>query len=241
MMPFAGVLVDRWNRKWTMALTDMTAGIASTGMLVLFLSDVLVIWHIYILVAFAGLFQAFQFPAFSAATTLMVKKKHYARASSMMMMAQSTSFILAPILAAILLGISDLSAILMVDVATFFIALGCLAIVPVPELEKEEEEEKATIRSVVKGTSFGFKFIYSNKGLLGLQLILFAFNVIATFAIVLLNPMILAKTDNNELLLGTILSTGAIGGVVGGALISVWGGAKVRVHGVFIGLVIAAT
>ncbi len=241
MMPFAGVLVDRWNRKWTIALTDLTAGIATTGMLALYLADLMVIWHVYVLVAFAGIFQAFQFPAFSAATTLMVKKKHYARASSMVMMAQALSMIIAPILAAILLGISEISAIFTVDIVTFLVALACLAIVPIPELDKKEEEEPATVRTVVKGTKFGFQFIFSNRGLLGLQLILFAFNVIATFGIVLLNPMILAKTDNNELLLASVLSVGAIGGVIGGAVISIWGGPKVRVHGVFIGLSIAAT
>jgi MFS family permease len=240
MMPFAGVLVDRWNRKWTIALTDLTAGIATTGMLVLYLSEMMAIWHVYILVAFAGMFQAFQFPAFSAATTLMVKKKHYARASSMVMLAQAVSMIIAPILAAILLGISDLWAIFAIDIVTFLVALACLAIVPIPELEKKDEE-KATVKTVVKGTKFGFQFIFGNRGLLGLQLILFAFNVIATFGIVLLNPMILAKTDNNELLLGSVLSVGAIGGVIGGVIISIWGGPKVRVHGVFIGLSIAAT
>ena len=240
MMPFAGVLVDRWNRKWTMALTDLTAGIASAGMLVLYLTDSLVVWQIYILVAFAGLFQAFQFPAFSAATTLMVKKKHYARASSMVMMAQALSMIIAPIFAAILLGIADLSAILMVDVVTFLVALGCLALVPIPELEKKEEEDKS-LKSVVTGISFGFNYIFSNKGLLGLQLILFAFNVIATFAIVLLNLMILAKTGDDELILGAVLSIGAIGGVLGGVVMAIWGGPKVRVHGVFIGLTIAAS
>ena len=241
MMPFAGVLVDRWNRKWTIALTDLTAGIATTGMLVLFVSGQMEVWHVYILVAFAGMFQAFQFPAFSAATTLMVKKKHYARASSMVMMAQALSMIIAPILAALLLAWRDLSAIFTVDIVTFLAALGCLAIVPIPELERKDVEEKATIASVVKGTRFGFQFIFTNRGLLGLQLILFSFNVIATFGIVLLNPMILAKTGNDEFLLARVLSVGAIGGVLGGAVISIWGGPKVKVHGVFIGLAIAAT
>ena len=240
MMPFAGVLVDRWNRKWTIALTDLTAGIATTGMLVLYLSDMMAIWHVYVLVAFAGMFQAFQFPAFSAATTLMVRKRHYARASSMVMLAQSVSMIIAPILAALLLGLFDLWAIFSVDIVTFLVALGCLAIVPIPELERREEG-KATVKSVVKGTRFGFQFIFGNRGLLGLQLILFAFNVIATFGLVLLNPMILAKTGNDELLLGSVLSVGAVGGVIGGLAISIWGGPKVRVHGVFIGLSIAAS
>ena len=52
--------------------------------------------------------------------------------------------------------------------------------------------------------------------------------------------MVLAKTDDNELILATVLSIGAIGGIIGGVVMSIWGGPKVRVHGVFIGLTLAA-
>ena len=239
MMPFAGVLVDRWNLKWTIALVDLTAGIATIGMLVLFGFEVVEIWHLYILVMFAGIFQAFQFPAFSTATTMMVAKKDYGRASGMLMTAQMLAFILAPIFAAIILGVSDITRIFMVDVITFSAALVCLAIVPVPQPPREDKG-KATVRTVVKESAFGFRFIWNNKGLLGLQLILFAFNVISTFGIVLMNPMILSKTDNNELLLASVLAIGAVGGVIGGIAMSIHGGPKKRVHGVFIGLAIAA-
>lgn len=239
MMPFAGVLVDRWNLKWTIALVDLTAGLATVGMLILFGVDVVEIWHLYILVMFAGLFQAFQFPAFSTATTMMVEKKHYGRASGMLMTAQALSMIIAPIFAAILLGISSIEAIFMVDVVTFLVALGCLALVPVPQPPREDLG-KATVKSVVMQSAFGFRFIWSHKGLLGLQLILFAFNVIATFGLVLMSPMILSKTDDNELMLGSVLAIGAIGGVIGGVAMSIHGGPKKRVHGVFIGLAVAA-
>ena len=239
LLPFAGVLVDRWDRKWVMALTDLTAGIASVGMLFLFWADVLVLWHVFILVMFAGAFQAFQFPAFSAATTMMVAKKHYGRASGMMSLAQSLSMILSPVLAAMLLGWADLSSILLVDIATFLVALGCLAMVPIPKPPVTEEGQKA-MSSVVREAAFGFRYIYGNKGLLGLQLVLFSFNLIATFAIVLVQPMILSKTNDDVTLLGTIMAVGAIGGLVGGVIMTLWGGPKRHVHGVFLGLVIAA-
>ena len=148
MMPFAGVLVDRWNLKWTIALVDLTAGLATIGMLILFGVDVVEVWHLYILVMFAGLFQAFQFPAFSTATTMMVAKKHYGRASGMLMTAQALSMIIAPIFAAILLGISSIEAIFMVDIITFLVALGLLALVPIPQPPREDLG-KATVKSVV--------------------------------------------------------------------------------------------
>jgi len=71
--PFAGALVDRWDRKLVMMLSDIASGISTLA--VLLLSGRLEVWHLYITSAFSGAFQAFQFPAFSAAVTLMLATK----------------------------------------------------------------------------------------------------------------------------------------------------------------------
>ena len=67
LSPIAGALVDRWDRKKTMILSDLGAGIATIAVLALFLTGSLQIWHLYIIGAWMGAFGAFQFPAFSAA------------------------------------------------------------------------------------------------------------------------------------------------------------------------------
>jgi hypothetical protein len=48
-------------------------------------------------------------------------------------------------------------------------------------------------------------------------------------------PMILLRTSDNSVTLGWVNSAIAIGGVVGGLIISAWGGLKKRVHGVLAG------
>ncbi len=236
LLPFAGVLVDRWNRKWILALTDTTAGLASLGMLLLFLVGELELWHVYGLLLFAGTFQAFQFPAFGAATTMMVPKKHYGRANAMLTTAQAGSFVFSPILAAVLIGPIDISGILVIDVVTFLVALACLSLVPIPK-PPESEEGRESRRNVVTETLFGFVYIFRHRPLLALQLILFAFNIISTLGIVILNPMILARTDNDTATLATVLSLGGVGGIVGGVFMAVWGGPKRKVDGLLMGLI----
>ena len=71
---------------------------------------------------------------------------------------------------------------------------------------------------------------------IGLQLVFLGVNLIGTFSFVLLSPMILARTGENELILGSVLSAGAIGGVVGGGLLSAWGGPRRKIHGVLISM-----
>ncbi len=103
--PLVGVLVDRWNRKLVMMLSDLGAVLASVVVFLLFISGRLEIWHIYATTAFASTFQAFQWPAYSATVTMMVPKKHYSRASGMISMVESASNIIGPVLAGSLIGV----------------------------------------------------------------------------------------------------------------------------------------
>ncbi|MBE9193728.1 MFS transporter [Gloeocapsopsis crepidinum LEGE 06123] len=67
---FAGILVDRCNRKWLMILGDAIAGCSSIAIFILLLSNNLAIWHLYLITAVAGLFGYIQGLAFSASQAL---------------------------------------------------------------------------------------------------------------------------------------------------------------------------
>lgn len=135
LSPFAGAIVDRYNRKLVMMLSDLAAGLSTVALLILFNSGQLEIWHIYVANAFAGAFAAFQFPAYSAAVTTMMDKKNYARATGMLSLAQSASGIFAPILAGALLGFIGIGGIMAFDIITFLVAIAALTVVYIPEPE----------------------------------------------------------------------------------------------------------
>jgi hypothetical protein len=48
--------------------------------------------------------------------------------------------------------------------------------------------------------------------------------------------MVLARTGNDNVILGTVMSSAGAGGLVGGLVLSVWGGPKRKVHGIIIGM-----
>jgi len=118
--PMAGALVDRWNRKLTMMLSDLAAGVSTLTVLLLYATDNLQIWHLYVTNAFSGAFQAFHFPAYSAAVTTMVPKGQYGRASGMLSLAQSISGVFSPVGAAILLGVVGIAGVFAFDLVTVF-------------------------------------------------------------------------------------------------------------------------
>jgi len=126
---------------------------------------------------------------------------------------------------------------MLVDVTTFVFAIGSLLIVFIPQPPRTEEGKQAQ-GNILKEATFGFKYIFARPSLLGLQLVFFFGNLFAGIGFTVLTPMVLARTGSDSTALGTVMSAGAIGGVVGGMLMSAWGGFKRRAHGVLAGWIV---
>lgn len=99
VIPLAGVMVDRYNRKLMMAVSDLAAGLGTLAILLLYATGHLQVWHFYVVNIIIGLGNAFQWPAYSAAITTMVPKEQYGRANGMMTLVQAGPGVVAPLLA----------------------------------------------------------------------------------------------------------------------------------------------
>ena len=97
--PFAGALVDRWDRRKAMILSDAGAALGTIVMIGFYLTDMLEVWNIAIAVGIAGLFQAFQWPAYQAAMAVVVPRRHFGRASGLVQVADAVGQLAGPILA----------------------------------------------------------------------------------------------------------------------------------------------
>jgi MFS family permease len=234
LSPVAGVMVDRHNRKMMMMVSDLTAVIATAGVFVLALLGRLEIWHLYIASAINGSGASFQWPAYSAAISTMVPKENYSRANGMMSLVESGPAVLAPILAGLLLPIIMLTGILSIDVITFVIAILVLVAVHIPQPIRTEEGQKVQ-GSILKEAAYGFQYIFARRGLLGLLTFFIVLNFIIGLSGPLFSPFILERTNQNSATLGLITSANAIGAVIGGLLIGLWGGFKRRMNSIFLG------
>ena len=237
--PLAGAIVDRYDRKHVMMLSDLAAGIATAALLVLYSAGRLQIWHLYVTSAFSGAFGAFQFPAYSAAVSTMLPKEQYGRASGMIALAEAASGIVAPISAGILLNVIGIGGIMAIDVFTFIVAIGALLVIyiPQPHLEEEFQAERGSIWA---DSVFGFKYIYKRRGLLGLLTVFLLMNFMLSFSFTLFAPMILARTGDDTMILGAVQSAFGVGGIVGGVLMSAWGGPEKKVNGVILGMTLTS-
>jgi MFS family permease len=235
LSPIAGALVDRWDRRLAMLGADVLAGIGTLVIAVLFINDALELWHIYVLVGVGAIGNAFQMPAWLAAMPMLVPKRHLGRANGLVQMNDGISLAAGPAIAGTLLVTTGLGGVLLLDVATFLIAVGTLAAVRFPRLERTAGEETHTsIRTEIAG---GWRFIRERTGLLWLLFIYAGVNFVLSFTTVLLLPMILSFS--NEGTAGAILSAGGFGLIAGSVLIGIWGGPKHRIAAIMGG--IAAT
>ncbi|HEY2737928.1 MAG TPA: MFS transporter, partial [Thermoanaerobaculia bacterium] len=75
LAPFAGVLVDRWNRHRLLVVTQVLAMIQSAALAVLALTGIINIWHVLALCLFQGVINAFDMPARQAFVVEMVEKR----------------------------------------------------------------------------------------------------------------------------------------------------------------------
>ncbi|MBM6618142.1 MFS transporter [Bacillus suaedaesalsae] len=219
--PFAGYVVDKWKRKYIMIIADVIAGISTLVILLLLMFDVLEVWHIFLTSAIASFSSSFQLPAYQSTVALLVPKKQLGRANGMVQMADSLSMLIAPISAGLLLGIIGLEGIIMLDLFTFIIAVGTLIVIKFPELAKETTAIKSKF---VKEALKGWTYIKERPALVGL-LFYFAFvNFLLGYLNVLIQPLILMLSD--EKALGIVISISGGGMLLGGVLLSIWGGMK---------------
>jgi DHA3 family macrolide efflux protein-like MFS transporter len=239
MSPIAGVMVDRYNRKLMMMVSDIASGLATMSVLILFTTGHLQYWQIYVASAVAGIGTTFQWPAYSAAISVMIPKEQYGRANGMMSLIEAGPGVLAPLLAGGLIPILGIGGILFIDAVTFGTAILALAVVfvPQPSATAEGKESKG---GFWKEASFGFKYIFARPSLLGLQLVFFMGNLFSGIGFTVLAPMLLARTNQNTVILGSVQSAMSVGMVIGGIAMSAWGGFKKRVHGVLLGWMLSS-
>ena len=225
--PFAGVLIDRWNRRYAMIMSDVVTTLITIIVIFLASTNHLQIWHIYLAVTITSTFNAFQTPASTAAIAQVVPPQHFSRANGMVQVSSGVAKIVSPFIAGILMKFIGLEGVLIVDLGTFVVALFTLSVVRFPNVKRRRNPNKSATGIFLQDTISGWNYIATRPGLLRLL----SFVAISYFTTGMLEVVLwplLYKPDSTQQL-GTILSIGGCGVLVGSLLMSIWGSTKYRV------------
>ena len=228
---FAGVIVDRFPRKRLIMVGDTVAGLATIALLLLFLSGTLQIWHLYLAGAVSGLFDYLQRLAYSASMSAIVPKQHFARATALRAyVTNSGSEILGPALASILYPMIGLGGIFTIDIVTFLIAVGIVAMVTIPQPQQGKGDHR-----LWQELTFGFRYIFARPSLLAILVFLLSINLVGNAGAAIFPAMILARSGDSATVLASVQAAIGVGGVAGALVLSIWGGFKRKIHGLLLG------
>ena len=222
---FSGALVDRWNRKKAIILTDIIGGVMTGFILVLHLTNHLQVWHLAVLGLVLGTLEAFQFPAYLASITLMVPSEQRNRANGMFQTSWSVAEIVSAALGGILFALIGLSGVLLIDLVSFAVIVVTISLIHIPQPEQVDEEPGSLLQDIIAG----FRYILVRPGVLLTVLLFTSINVAYGTYQGIFRPMILVFTNNSEQTLGFALAAVSIGSVVGGSIATVWKGPKKRI------------
>ncbi len=225
--PFAGALVDRWSRRRVMVFADTSIALATAILAVLFATGNALVPLVYGLMFVRAVGGAFHWPAMQAATALMVPKEHLTRVAGLNQTLHGLGLVLSPPLGALLLELIDVQGVLAIDVVTWAVAVTPLLFIRIPEPAESPAEAAGT--SVLTGLREGLRFVVRWRGVVLLIGALALMNFVVNPAFVLLPLYVTRVLDGGALHLGGLQAVFGIGFVLGGLLLSAWGGLRRRI------------
>lgn len=235
LAPIAGAIIDRHDRRRLMILSNVCAALCTMTLSLLFYQGWLRLWHICVVMVVLSMSESILRPAFSASVTLLVPKRQLGRASGMVQSSQATGQILAPLVAGVLITTIQMQGVLIIDFLTYVVAMLALLVVRIPTPETTAETAAAK-GSLLREAAFGWKYVMARPGIFALLGFLAVTNFIVTTSNILITPLVLSFADPR--VFGIVLSVTGAGVLVGGLVMSFWGGPKRRIYGVvFYGIV----
>lgn len=233
--PFVGTLVDRWNRRNVMVLSDGFIALVSLWLAYLFWTGTMQIWHVYVVMLARSLGGSFHGPSMAASTTLLVPKEHYTRVAGLNHTLMGVLSLVGPPLGALALEFLPLHGVMMIDVGTAAFAILPLLFMAIPHPPRDQVEATRT-RTVWQNTLEGVRFLVRWPGMLALAGLLFAMKI-AFMPTAVLNPLLIKEGfGRGAPALALFQSFSGAGAIAGGLLMSAWGGFHRKIHTILFGL-----
>lgn len=209
---FAGALADKFDKKKTMLICDLLAAVSTVMVFVLYKTELLCVWHLYLINAISGLMNTFQQPASEVAYTIITPKDCYQKTGVLQALSRSLITIGHPIIAAALYGLAGLDAAIALDMGTFLIAFLALALfIKLPKVSRESTDGKGTLRLAKEGLSY----LKSNPMLLYVILFMSGVNLISSAFEATLPGYIIPNPQGGNYVLGIVSSCSGIAMILG--------------------------
>jgi DHA3 family macrolide efflux protein-like MFS transporter len=235
--PYIGVLIDKVDRRLGMVVGNALCGISTLLVALVIATGFQHVWLLYPPLVLGAVAGAFLGSAYEASVSLLIPEEHLGRANGLLQTGQALSEVVAPLAAGVLLITIGVVGMIVIDFGTFLVAILTLLVISLPRPSAEEDEEEEGDERFWRQVTFGLRFIRGRSALLTLLLTLTVLNFFIGMSGVAATPLVLSFAS--PAVLGTVFAIGGAGMLVGGLVMSAWGGTRRRVVGLLGGLLLA--
>lgn len=237
--PIAGAFIDRWSRRLIMILADSAIALATILLAYLFWSGDIQIWQVYALMFIRALGSSFHWPAMQASTSLMVPKQHLSRIQGINQTLNGGMNILSAPLGALLLEFLPLQGVLMIDVGTALLAILPLFFIAIPQPDPGASLDETGGRpSIWADFRAGLRYMLGWPGLMLVAVIAMIINLVLNPAFTLVPILVTQHFGGDAFQLAWLESIAGVGIIIGGLILSVWGGFRRRIMTTMVGLIL---
>jgi DHA3 family macrolide efflux protein-like MFS transporter len=230
--PFAGVWADRLNRKKLMIIADLSIAAVTLLISILFFLGIRDIWIIFVVSIVRAFGQAVHQPAVSAVYPQIVPPEYLVKVQGIAQGIQSSSMIIMPLLAGLLLATIPLEYILLIDVVTAIIAVALLIwFVRIPKHNAETSNQQINYFKDIKD---GLSYTFNHEFIFRIMLFGFLFMILVAAPSFLTYLQVARVFGPEAWRLATLEAVFGIGMLLGSFLVSIWGGFKNRLITYFI-------
>ncbi|MBE5901710.1 MAG: MFS transporter [Lachnospiraceae bacterium] len=213
----AGTLADRYDRRLLMMLGDGCSALGVIYILFCMIKGEASLPQICVGVFVSACFSALLEPSFRATITDLLTKEEFSRASGLVSLAGSARYLLSPVIAGVLLSVSDVKLLLIIDICTFFLTVISTAVVRSGIGAKEIEKKEPFLQSMKEG----WNILCAKKGVITLVLISAVITLFMGVFQILAEPLVLSFADAT--ILGVAETICASGMLVSGLLLGIKG------------------
>lgn len=236
--PFAGALVDRWDRRKVMIFADSGIALAALGLALLFGLNIVKIWHIYAVLFVRAAAGSFHWTAMFASTSMMVPDETLSRIAGLNSALQGSTSFVSPLVGAFALAILSMPAIIAIDVVTAVLGILPLLFISIPQPAPEQNREKVSPSTLLREIGEGIQYVRSQTGLLLIILIAIFLNFFAFPAFTLLPLYVTQYFGRQAIDFGVLQSVTGAGMIAGGLLLASWKAPKRRIATSLFGIIL---
>ncbi len=191
----AGVLADKYDRRLLMMIGDGFSALGIVYILTCMLQGEAKLYQICVGVFVSAVFSSLLEPSYRATVTDLLTKEEYSKASGLVSIAGSARYLISPVLAGILLAVSDIRLLFVIDISTFILTVISTAVVRKGIATKETENQSGFFKSLTEG----WRAIADRRGVLLLILVSSVMTCFMGAIQILSEPLILDFADSTTL------------------------------------------